>query len=105
MAKVYLETSFVSYLVARRSRDLIVSARQQLTIDWWDNERQKYELFASEVVLDEARLGDPDEITKRMQALAGLPLLDVTLNATQLANQLFTSGTLPPKAGRDALHI
>ncbi len=26
MAKVYLETSFVSYLVARRSRDLIVAA-------------------------------------------------------------------------------
>lgn len=34
MAKVYIETSFVSYLVARRSRDLIVAARQQLTIDW-----------------------------------------------------------------------
>ncbi|MDX2041987.1 MAG: hypothetical protein SF097_12095 [Acidobacteriota bacterium] len=36
MTKVYLETRFVSYLVARRSRDLIVAARQQLTNDWWD---------------------------------------------------------------------
>ena len=34
MEKVYLETSVVSYLVARRSRDLIVAGRQQLTIDW-----------------------------------------------------------------------
>jgi hypothetical protein len=33
-AKVYIETSLVSYLVANRSRDLIVAARQQLTIDW-----------------------------------------------------------------------
>lgn len=36
MEKVYLETSVVSYLVALRSRDLIVAARQQLTIDWWE---------------------------------------------------------------------
>ncbi len=91
--------------MARRSRDLIVAAHQQLTIDWWENERQKYELFASEIVLDEPRLGDPGEVAKRLQALAGLPLLDVTLNATKLANQLLTTGVLPPKAGRDALHI
>ncbi|MGH9831988.1 MAG: hypothetical protein ACREBD_26930 [Blastocatellia bacterium] len=38
---VYIETSLISYLVARRSRDLIVAARQQLTIDWWDNQRNK----------------------------------------------------------------
>jgi len=105
MAKVYIETSFVSYLVARRSRDLIVAARQQLTIDWWENERLKYELFVSEVVLDEARAGDADEVTKRLVALAGLPLLDITPGATKLANQLLTNGILPPKAGRDALHI
>ena len=34
MEKVYLETSFVSYLVARRSRDLIIAGRQQVTLDW-----------------------------------------------------------------------
>jgi hypothetical protein len=57
-AKVYIETSLVSYLVARRSRDLIVAARQQLTIDWWDKEREKYELVTSELVLQEAQAGD-----------------------------------------------
>lgn len=65
----------------------------------------KYELFVSEVVLDEARAGDADEVTKRLVALAGLPLLDITPGATKLANQLLTNGILPPKAGRDALHI
>ena len=41
MAKeaVYIETSLVSYLVARPSRDLIRAARQQLTVAWWENER------------------------------------------------------------------
>jgi len=33
---VYLETSVVSYLAARPSRDLIVAAHQQITQQWWD---------------------------------------------------------------------
>lgn len=105
MGKVYLETSFVSYLVARRSRDLIVAARQQLTNDWWDYERQKYELFASEVVLQEARLGDVNEVEKRLQALADLPILTTTGLAGQFANDLVLKGIVPAKAARDALHI
>ena len=105
MGKVYLETSFVSYLVARRSRDLIVAARQQLTNDWWDYERQKYELFASEVVLQEARLGDANEVEKRLQALADLPILTTTGLAGQFANDLVLKGIVPAKAARDALHI
>jgi hypothetical protein len=105
MAKVYLETSFVSYLVARRSRDLIVAARQQLTNDWWDYERNKYELVASELVLQESSVGDSNEIAKRLQVLGGLPLLDMTGEVTVLVNELLGKGILPPKAGSDAVHI
>ena len=105
MAKIYLETSFISYLVARRSRDLIVAARQQLTNDWWDNERQKYELFASEVVLEEVQLGDATEIAKRLQVLSDLSILTTTDVAGQLASNLLVKGVLPAKAARDALHI
>ena len=105
MEKVYLETSFVSYLVARRSRDLIMSARQQLTIDWWENERSNYELYISEMVLREARDGDPDEVAKRLNAVAGLPLVDLTDEIAQLADQLLSRGILPTKAARDAVHI
>jgi hypothetical protein len=104
-AKVYIETRLVSYLVARRSRDLIVAARQQLTIDWWDKEREKYDLFISEAVLREARKGDGNEIAKRLNALAGVPLLDVTAEALQLADELIKRRALPAKAAVDAIHI
>lgn len=70
MAKVYLETIFISYLVARLSRDLIMAARQRITIDWWDNERNKHDLYASEVVVRESRRGDLAEIAKRTAVLA-----------------------------------
>lgn len=105
MAKVYIETSMVSYLVARRSRDLIMAARQQITVDWWEQARQNYELFTSGLVLEEARSGDSTEATKRLAALAGLPLLDIDSNVAALTNQILGKSILPAKAGSDAVHI
>jgi hypothetical protein len=34
MESVYLETSFISYLVARPSRDVVVAGHQQATHEW-----------------------------------------------------------------------
>lgn len=32
---VYIETSIISYLTARPSRDLYAAAQQQRTVEWW----------------------------------------------------------------------
>ena len=72
---VYIETSIVSYLTARPSRDLLVAAHQQLTVVWWDEQRTRYELFTSQVVLAEARAGDPDAAQRRRAVLERLPPL------------------------------
>jgi len=105
MAKIYIETSLISILVARSSRDLIMTARQQITTEWWDKERPNHELFTSEVVMQEAQRGDPTEIAKRMAALANMILLDVPDSAKQLAGMLLKNHALPEKAVLDALHI
>lgn len=105
MAKIYLETSFVSYLVARTSRDLIMAARQQITLEWWDKERANHQLYASEIVLREARQGDPSEIAKRDAILKDLQILDVPDSAENLAALLVKRHALPAKAAADALHI
>jgi len=57
---VYVETSIVSYLTAQPSRDLRAAAWQQITAQWWQQERSKYELYTSALVMREASRGDPD---------------------------------------------
>ena len=104
-ATVYIETSIVSYLTARPSRDLLVAAHQQLTVMWWDQQRAHYELFTSQVVLAEARAGDPEAAQRRLVVLERLPLLDVTDAAIALAAALVSGQALPAQAAQDALHI
>jgi len=102
---VYLETTFISYLVARASRDVIVAAHQQTTHDWWDTRRGSFACYVSQVVADEASAGDPDEIRKRLEVIRDLPLLEVTESAQSLAQAIVASGVIPPRAVRDAAHI
>ena len=102
---VYIETSIVSYLTARPSRDLLVAAHQQLTVAWWDEHRTRYELFTSQVVLAEARAGDSEAAQRRLAVLERLPLLDVADTAIALAARLVTEQALPAQAAQDALHL
>jgi predicted nucleic acid-binding protein len=103
--RVYIETTFVSYLTARPSRDLIVAAHQQITHDWWDHRRKDYELCVSQLVLQEAGDGDPQAAQERLDVLATMTLLEITEDAVALAEELVRSGALPEKAENDALHI
>lgn len=77
MERVYLETTVVSYLTARPSRDLIVAGHQQLTHAWWDTRLGDYELCVSQLVLQEAGDGDPQAAQERLEVLAKLTLLEI----------------------------
>ncbi len=67
---VYIETSFVSYLTARPSRDLVLAANQRLTSDWWRNDRQRFDLYTSGLVLTEAAVGDATAALNASTSLA-----------------------------------
>ena len=102
--RVYIETSIVSYLRARRSRDVIVAGHQALTQRWW-RARGGYALFTSQVVIDEVARGDRVASAKRLRALRGIPRLAVSDTASRLADELVRRGALPRAAAVDALHI
>lgn len=75
MSSVYVETTIPSYLVARRSRDLVTAAHQQITDDWWETAKNRFHLYISEAVLDEIRGGDSDYAARRIEAVAELDVL------------------------------
>src|SRR3990172_6647318 len=105
MESVYLETTFISYLVSRPSRDLLVAAHQQITNDWWLNRRQNFECYVSQVVIDEVSAGESEESRKRMEIISAFPVLEVTEEAELLTRAILASGAIPPRAVRDAAHI
>ena len=103
--RAYIETSIVSYLAGRPSRDLVVAGRQQLTHTWWEQRRAAFDLYISQVVLAEVRAGDPQAAQRRSGLVADLPLLDVTPAVAELAAALIDRVPLPPQAAADAAHI
>lgn len=103
--RIYLETSVISYLVARPSRDLIVAANQQMTHEWWEMRRTAFDVFISELVVQEVSNGDITAAQRRLEVLANIPLLILTPEAVMLADRLIQEGPLPLKAGADAMHI
>jgi len=52
---VYLETSFVSYLVARPSKNLVIAFHQSITQDWWKYRATHSEVVISGIVVEEAK--------------------------------------------------
>jgi predicted nucleic acid-binding protein len=103
--RLYLETTVPSYLTSRPSRDLIIAGHQQITRDWWENRRQDFQVYISQLVLDEAGAGDPVAARQRLRALQFLPLLDITLEVAELTSGILASGKIPRNAATDAAHI
>jgi hypothetical protein len=103
--RIYLETTIISYLAARPSRDLRVAAHQQATAEWWAGGRHDFELYVSQVVLEEAAAGDADAAARRLGLIEGLAFLNLTDACLALAEKLVEDGSVPAEAEADALHI
>ncbi len=103
--RIYIESTIPSYVVARPARDLIQAAHQQLTRDWWDLQREKHELFTSQVVLDEIAGGEAAMANQRLALMSGIAVALATDEVEALTQSILDSGVLPPNADRDAAHI
>jgi hypothetical protein len=102
---IYLETTIISYLAARPSKDLITAAHQQVTRDWWQNRRRDFDLFSSQLVIQESSAGDAAVAQTRLQLLSDISLVQVNVDCVSLARGLVERGPIPEKAAVDALHI
>ena len=102
---VYLETTVISLLTARPTRDIVQSALQQLTREWWELRRHHFELLSSTFVIQEAARGDALAAKRRLEVLNQLRELPYTSETELLAARLLRETRLPAKAQLDALHL
>ncbi len=105
MESVYLETTVISYLVARRSRDLLVAAHQQTTQEWWETQRERFDCCISQAVIDEISDGDPIEAKKRLEAVQGMTRLATVEEVDRITEAILRTGVIPERVAQDAVHV
>ncbi len=103
--KVYIETTIISYMTGRLSRDLMIAVKQQLTQQWWKRSKSHFELYVSEFVINELSAGDNKAAKARLSAIEGISTLEMVTDVTKFARRLLEEGPIPKKAAVDAFHI
>lgn len=102
---VYLETTVVSYLTAKRSRDIVIAARQQTTEQFWELIINRFVPYVSVLVLSECSKGDTEQSQKRLKAIQGFSILAVDDESEMLARLILQSKEVPDRYPEDALHL
>ncbi len=102
---VYIETSVVSYLTARPTRDIITAGHQKITLEWWGRSRPVYECCISPFVIEEISRGDSVAIQKRMDAVSDMHILEVNTEVMSLAALYHRHLEIPEKAKADSYHM
>jgi len=101
----YIETSIVSYLVARPSLDILVAGHQQITQEWWETIQPQMNCLISPFVIEEISKGDPEAAKRRLDVVLPFSILQVNEEIKELANTYFIALKLPEKAKLDASHL
>ena len=105
MDKVYLETSIISYLVSKPSKDIILLSHQLITEDWWGKSRKNYDLYVSVPTIYEISRGDTEHSEKRLKLVESLKILDAEEEIKDLINMYMKYYKLPKKFELDITHI
>ena len=103
--RIYVETTVVSYLTAKPSRDIMIASHQEATREPWPKLLTKYDAYISALVFEEAKRGDPDQAKMRLAAIEPFPLLDIDDEARSLAENFIAKKAIPAEYPEDALHI
>jgi len=104
-AKVYVETSVVSYFTARPSRDLVIAAHQEATRELWPRLRSGFDTHISALVHQEASRGVPEQAQLRLEAIRPFTMLQIDEETRTLAQAIISGRGVPAESVEDALHI
>lgn len=102
---VYIETSIISYLTSRPSRDLVTASNQKITYDWWHKSRPKFDCYISDFVIWEIAKGDKDASEKRLKAVEGMKQLEYKPEIEELSYKYMELLKIPQRSYLDSVHL
>lgn len=105
LPNIYLETSVISYLTARPSKNVISLARQSITKEWWENSQSKYDFYISALIIKEAQAGDREASKKRLEFVSKFSVLNINNEVEYVAKLIVERGIISHNYEDDSLHI
>jgi hypothetical protein len=102
---LYIETTIPSYATSRGSSDLLTATRQFVTKKFWEEERERFDLYTSQYVIDECSEGDKEAAKRRLDFLYDIPVFQKTDEIADLANTYFGILSIPKRAKADCFHL
>jgi hypothetical protein len=78
---------------------------QNITKRWWNSWRTQFEIYVSDIVLQEATAGDPQAAQKRLAVMESFPILESDGHSRAFAERIVEICGLPSKALTDAEHV
>ena len=103
--RVYIESTVISYLVARSSDNPILASRQRASQQLWENYADKFEFVISDIVSNEVRLGDTNAAQRRLEVISSLRVLELLPEVDVLGRKLLDTEAIPRNSESDAQHI
>ncbi len=104
MARVYLETSFVSACVTDRA-DAASVYRRDVSREWWETQCTRHDLFVSAEVLAELSLAPPATAAAAMDWVGKVALLAIDEETEGIAAVFVRAKVMPGPLRGDALHV
>lgn len=104
MARVYLETSFISACVTTRTDPASVY-RREASRDWWVSQSSVHKLHISAEVINELSSPSYPVSADALRWIEDVPLLEINDEVVGFAEILVQHQVMPSPVAGDALHV
>ena len=101
---VYIETTIPSFYYEIRTEPEMI-ARRNWTKEWWDNQRNYYQLVTSLAVIEELERGDYPNKDNVIRLLDDVPVLKISAEIIDIVDTYIKRKLMPFDTRGDALHL
>lgn len=99
---VYLDTTIPSYYYEER---IELALRQKITQQWWNGQKQNYDLYISEIVLTELNRGEYPHKDEILNLVNEIYILEIPNEIKDIVKIYIEKHIMPRNDPGDALHL